>query len=140
MVMFVVVPGEECSRPRPRCVNGGETVRIIGTIFHGLELRLAEGIVVGGMRAAVALGDAQIEQQLAQRLALHRTAIVGVQGELVRLNALLASGFSNELFCQIAAFFFSDHPTDHIAAEDVQHGVERILLQFAGSAQPGDVP
>jgi hypothetical protein len=48
--------------PAPRLVNGGETVRIVWTILHGLELRLAEWVVVGGVRAAVAFGDAQIGQ------------------------------------------------------------------------------
>ena len=84
MVMVVVVPSEEGSRPSPSIVNGGETLRIIGAILHGLELRLAERVVVGSVRAAVAFGDAQINQQLAQGLALHRAAVVSVQCKLVR--------------------------------------------------------
>ncbi len=86
MVMLVVVPGKEAPCPGPGRRDGGETVRIIGTVFHGLELRLAEWIVVEGVWTAVAFRDAQIDQQLAQRLGLHQAAVVGVEAELVGLN------------------------------------------------------
>ncbi len=128
--MFMVVPGEKASCPCSRIVNGGEAVRIIGAIFHGFELRLTEGIIVGGVRTAVTFGDAQIDQQLAQRLALHRAAVVGVERKLLRLDALFANSFSDQLACQITVFDLSDHPTDDRAAENIQHGVERVFLQL----------
>ena len=100
MVMQVVVPTEESPCPDARRVNGGKTVRIIGTVLHGFELRLTEGVVVGRMRAAVAFGDAQIDQQLAQGFAFHRAAVISVKRELIGLNALLTCRLGDELLCQ----------------------------------------
>jgi hypothetical protein len=40
--------------------------RLLWVIFHRLELRLTERIVVGRLRATVRARDAQFKQQLAQ--------------------------------------------------------------------------
>ena len=96
MVVVLVVGGKEGAGPGASRVDGLETARTGCMVLHRLELRLAEGIVVRGMRTAVALGNAQVDQQLAQGLAFHRTAIVGMKGELVGLNAVFMGCFSNE--------------------------------------------
>ena len=63
MVMFVVVPTEECSRPSPGIGLATKTFGIIRAIFQGLELRFREGIIVGNMWTGVGLRDAQIRHK-----------------------------------------------------------------------------
>ncbi len=88
----------------------------------------------------MAFGDAQVKQQLAQGLAFHRTAVVGVQRKLVGLDALLADGFSDQLLRQVAALDLGNHPADHIATEDVQHSVKWVVHPGRFTAQIRDVP
>lgn len=109
-------------------------------VLHGLELRLAERIVVGGVRSAVAVGNPQVDQQLAQGLTFHRSAIVSMKGELVRLNAVFLGSFIDKLASQVTALRFSNHPADHITTENVQDGIERVMLPFMRATQSRDVP
>ena len=95
--MQLVVRGKEGARPGTSRLNGLETARISRMVFQGLGLRLTERIVDGGMRTAVTFSNPQVYQQLAQWLAFHRRAIVGMKGELVRLNAGFVGSFIDEL-------------------------------------------
>ena len=56
----------------------------VGSVLQGLEVRLAEGVVVAGVGSAVGLGDPQVGEQQGDRLGLHAGATVGVQRELAR--------------------------------------------------------
>ena len=63
MMMLVVVPTEECSRPSPGIGLATKTLGIIGAIFQGLELRFRKRIIVGNMGTGVGLRDAQIRHE-----------------------------------------------------------------------------
>jgi hypothetical protein len=57
-----VVPGEEGVAVSPRILDATEAIREFGAVFEGLELRLGIRVVIGDVRAAVGLGDLQVEQ------------------------------------------------------------------------------
>jgi len=114
--MIVVVPVEEVLRPTARIDQRAKTVGKIGTIFERFELRLRIRVVVGGVGPGMGLGDAQIRQEDGDPFRVHRTAPVGVQGQLVALNALFGTGFSNQGFGQCSRFAFGDEPADDVAA------------------------
>src|SRR5665811_1274805 len=80
VVVGVIVPAEERREPAAGMQLAGETARVVGLVLQRLELRLAEGVVVGHVRAAEAPLDSKRRQQLRQRVALHRGAPIRVDG------------------------------------------------------------
>ena len=60
--MFFVVPTKKSLRESATVLNAAEAVGKLGTIFHGAELTLRIGIVIGDMRTAMGLGDSQVRQ------------------------------------------------------------------------------
>ena len=86
------------------------------------------------------LGDAEIGQQESHRLAAHRRAAVGVDGELIRQDDLLFGSFFDEGPGEFGALARCHHPTDDVATEDVQYHVEIEVGPLYGTTQLGDVP
>src|SRR5436305_1558070 len=74
VAMLVVVPGEEVYAVQPCGLDRGEPVGEVGPVLQRLELRLAEGVVVGDVRPRMRLGDAEVSEQECDRLGGHRTA------------------------------------------------------------------
>ena len=62
VVVLVVVPAEEGREPAACVKLAGEATRVVRLVLQGLELRLAEGVVVGDVRAAEAPLDAKRRQ------------------------------------------------------------------------------
>jgi hypothetical protein len=62
MVVLVVVPTEERREPAAGVKLAGETARVVGLVLQRLELRLAESVVVGDVRAAEAPLDSEGRQ------------------------------------------------------------------------------
>jgi len=58
-----VVPGEEDLAEAAGVVGRAETLGELGPVLQGLELTFRERVVIGDMRPAVGLGDAQVGQQ-----------------------------------------------------------------------------
>jgi hypothetical protein len=58
VVVLGVVPGEEALAERPRLLDGAEGVGEVGPVLERLELGLAVGVVVAGVRPGVRLGKA----------------------------------------------------------------------------------
>jgi hypothetical protein len=54
------------------------------------------------------------------------TALHWMKRELIGLNVLFMSGFSDQLLRQFTAFDLSNHPANDIAAEDVQYRVKLV--------------
>jgi len=104
------------------------------------ELTFRIWIVIGDMRAAVSFDDAQIGQQESHWFGFHGRAAIGMDGELAGGDVLLQAGMFDESLGQHGAFAVGDHPTDHVAAEDIQDDVEMIGGPFHRAAQLGDVP
>ena len=65
----------------PRIFDRTEAIWKVGTVFEGLELRLGIRVVIGDVRAAMGLGNIQIDQQGGDRLGSHTGAAFRVQGE-----------------------------------------------------------
>ena len=61
VLMLVVVPGEELMTESACVGQATEARREVGSVLQGLELGLAERVVVGHVRAAVTLGDVQVD-------------------------------------------------------------------------------
>ena len=108
--------------------------------YQGFELTFREGVVVGDMRPAVSLGDAQIGQEQGNRFGGHGGSAIGVDGELVGADVLLTAGFGDEPLGQLGAFTFGDHPADDETAEDVQDHVKVEVGPLDRAQQLGDVP
>jgi len=60
--------------------------------------------------------------------------------ELTRADILLGAGFFNKLLSKDARFSMRDHPTHHIAAEDVQDHVEVEVGPLSRPEQLSDIP
>jgi hypothetical protein len=84
--------------------------------------------------------DAQICEQQGGGFRLHRTAAIGMQGELARRHVVLGDRVIEQQLEQGGAFCIGDAPADHAAAEDVEDDVEIEVAPLAGSHQLGDVP
>ncbi len=84
VAVHVVVVIEEHRAERPSVFDGAEPAGERRAVLEGLEVRLAVGVVVADMGAAVAAGDAEVDKELGDGLGGHRGPPVGVQGELVR--------------------------------------------------------
>src|ERR1700691_4052285 len=134
MTMVLVVPSKEGVAESAAVLDGAEAIRELRAILHGAELAFRIGIVVGSVRSAVGLGNAEIGQQASDWLAAHRRAAVGVESELIRQDDLLFGSFCDELPGEFGAFARRDHPADDIAAEDIQNDVEVKVGPLGGPA------
>ena len=135
-----VVPGEEDVAVGAGVLDRAEARREVRPVLQRLELRLGERVVVGDVRPAVGLGDAQVGQQQRHGLGGHRRAAIGVDGQLLAADALPGTGLADELLGQRGAFAMGHHPADHVAAEHVEHHVEVEVGPLRRAQQLGDVP
>lgn len=93
--------------------------------LQGVEVRLAEGVVIAGVGPAVGLGDAQVGEEQGDRLGLHAGAAVGVQSELAGADVLFVAGLGDKLLGQSGGFAGSNHPADQVAAGDIDDLIAR---------------
>ncbi|SPE23403.1 hypothetical protein SBA2_1230004 [Acidobacteriia bacterium SbA2] len=140
VVVVVVVPAEEGLAKPTGVFDGAEAVREARAVFEGPKLAFRIRIVIGDMRTAVGFDDAQIGQQQSHRFGFHGRTSIGMHGELAWQNVLRVTGMLDEPFGQLGAFAVGDHPTDDVAAEDVQDDIKMISGPFHRTAQLGDVP
>ena len=63
-----------------------------------------------------------------------------MNGELAGRDYLRAAGMFDEPLGQFGAFAMGDHPTDDVAAKNIQDDVEVVGGPFHRAAQLGDVP
>ena len=102
--MLLVVPVEELLAEGAAVLDAAEAIRELRTVLQGPELAFRIRVVIGNIRSAVGLGDAEIGHQKGDRLGRHDPAAVGVDGELAGGNLVLADGFLDELLGQFRAF------------------------------------
>ena len=97
MTMRAVVPKEEALAVSAGVLDTAKALRKLGAVLERLELCLGVRIVIGHMRAAVGLGDLQIDQQLTtalERMLEPRSACsVSVAGSMRCLATVLAINF-----------------------------------------------
>src|SRR5674476_632448 len=92
MVVVLIVPCEEAAAERFGVLNAAETLRKLRLVFHGFEVAFRERVVIGCVRPAVGFGDAEIGEQECGGLGSHRTATVGMQGELTFRRGIFGGG------------------------------------------------
>ena len=61
--MFVVVPGEELLAVSASVLDRAEAIGEVGSVLQGFELRLRVRIVIRHVRAAVGLGDLEVNEE-----------------------------------------------------------------------------
>jgi hypothetical protein len=85
------------------------------------------------VRAAVAAGNTEVDEELGDGLGGHRRPAVGVEGELVAVDAVDGEGVGNERLSELAGLGRGDHPAHDVAAEDVDD-YEQLEVDAAGGA------
>src|SRR5689334_8057362 len=140
VTMLLVVPVEKLLTEDAAVLDTAETIRKIRPILQGAKLAFRIRVVVGNVRPAVRLGDAQVSHQKSDGLGGHDLAAVGMDGELPGGDLVFADGFFDELLGQFGAFPRCNHPTNDVAAEHVQDDVEIEVGPLDRTQQFGDVP
>ena len=97
-------------------------------VLQRLDLGFGVGVVVGHVGSAVAAGNAEVDEELRDRLRGHRCPAVGVQRELPGRDAVAGEGVGDERFGELAGLGASDGPPDDVAAEDVDDHQQVVEL------------
>ena len=71
MAVLVVIPGEELLGERAGILQRPKTFRETGPVFQSPEVAFRIWVVVGDMRAAVGLGDAEVRHQKGDGFGCH---------------------------------------------------------------------
>ena len=140
MVMLLIVPVEEAAAERLSILDAAEALWELRLVFHGFEVAFRERIVVGGVRAAVRFGDAEIGEQEGGGLGFHGTATVGMQCQLAGRCGMLGGGVLEQRHEQRGAFSVSDAPANDSAAENIDDDVEVEVRPFGWPHQLCDIP
>ena len=109
-------------------------------VFDGFEVCLTEGIIIRDIGSRMAFFDAQITQKECQGFGFHWFAIIGMEGQLFGLDALVGSGSGDQLTRQLSTLVFRDHPAHDVAAEDVDHSVKREMCIGQQEARHANLP
>jgi len=140
VAMLAVVPVEEPLAVRAGVLDRAEPLREVGPVLQGLELRLGVRIVIRDMRATVGLGDVQIDQQCRDGFGAHAGAAIGVQRQGPGCDVFLLQCLGNEELGERGGFALGNHPSDDVAAEDIEDDVQVEAGPFGRALQLGDVP
>ena len=77
--------------------------------------------------AASGWRDAEVGEQQRDEFAAHGRAAVGVNRELLRLDALLRAGLLDQALGQVGALLDRHHPAHDVAAEEVEDHIQRVV-------------
>src|ERR1039457_7673151 len=80
MAVRLVIPLEKLLAEGAAVLDAAESIGELRAVLHGSELAFRIRVVVGNIRSAVALGDAQVGHQKGNRLGPHDPAAVGMNG------------------------------------------------------------
>jgi hypothetical protein len=115
-------------------------------ILQGFELAFGERVVVGGVRAVMRAGAAEVSQQQGCHLGLDRPAAIGVH-ELAGRHVVFGDGIVEQRPEQRSTFSIVHAPAHHSAAENVEDHVKNVedhvkieVAPFCWPHQFGDVP
>ena len=92
------------------------------------------------MRAAVGLGDVEVDEERGDGLRSHAGAAIGMEREGPGRDVFFLQGIGDELLGEFGGLPMSDQPTDDIAAVDVEDHVEMEAGPFGRALQFGDIP
>jgi hypothetical protein len=93
VAVLAVIPEEETPKDLPRLLHAAEAIGDLMTKLHRFEVAFRERVVFACVRPEVALDDPQLHQERGHGLAGHRTAPVGMQGELTGRDLLARKRF-----------------------------------------------
>jgi hypothetical protein len=99
--------------------------------YFKVLVRLGIWVVIRDVRAAVSFGDVQIDKQLRDGFGAHAGAAIGVQGERVGHDILFIDRIGNQLLGEFRRFPVCDHPTDNVAAENIEDHVQVTMPHAA---------
>jgi hypothetical protein len=119
-----VVPRKEFSAVRSCIFDRAEASWKVRSVLQSLELRLGIRVVVRDVRAAVSFGDVEIDEQLRDRFGAHAGAAIGVQGQGAGHDVLFIDGVGDKLLGQFRGLAMGDHPTDDVAAKNIENHVQ----------------
>jgi len=79
---------------------------------------------------AVGFGNAQISQELGNRLGFHTGTAISVQRQCSRFDVLFDAGLLDDLFGQFTTFMGGYQPANDIAAEYIYDDVQVKIIPF----------
>jgi hypothetical protein len=135
-----VVPVEELLAVSASVLNRAETIGEVGSVLQGFELRLGVRIVIRDVRAAVGLGDIEVNEERGDGLRSHAGAAIGMEREGSGSDVFLLQGVGDELLSEVRGLPMSEQLTDDVAAVDVEDHVEMEAGPFGRALQFGDIP
>jgi len=127
MAVLGVVPRKERSAVARGVIDPEEATRKTGGVLQGLELRLRERVVIGDLGPTQRSRHTEIGKQLRRALARHGGSTIGMQGQNLRLDALLDTRFFDQSTGQRRVLPVGHHPAHRVAAEDVEQDVEVVV-------------
>jgi hypothetical protein len=135
MVVVLIVPVKEASAEGFGIFDAAETLGEARLILQRLEVAFRKRVVIGGVRAVMRTGDAEIGQQEGGGLGFHRTAAVGVQRQLAGHDVVFRDRIVEQRLKQRGGLRVRDTPADDAAAEDVEDDIEieQVVAGFSGS-------
>ena len=140
VAVFVVVPVEELLAVSASVLGRAEAIGEVGSVLESFELRLGVRIIIRDMRAAVGLGDIEVDEERGDGLRSHAGATIGMEREGPGSNVFFLQGIGDELLGEFLGLPMSDEPTDDVAAVDVEDHVEMEAGPFGRTLQFGDIP
>ena len=116
VAMFVVVPVEEVLAVSAGVLDRAETIGEVRSVLQGFELRLGVWIVIRDMRAAVGLGNIEVDEERGDRLRSHAGTAIGMERKGPGGDVFLFQGVGDELLGEFCGLSMSEQPTDDVAA------------------------
>src|SRR3984885_8226886 len=124
VAMVMVVPAEELLAMSASIFDRAEAIREVRPVLQGLELRLGVRIVIRDVRAAMGLGDLQVDQKCGDRLGSHAGAAISVQRERPGNDVFFLDRIGDELLGQFRGPPGGGPPPDDVSAVDVEDYVQ----------------
>ena len=104
-------------------------------IIQGLEVAFGEWVVVRSVWPIMRAGDAEIGEQQGSGFGLHRSATVGMQGELAGGDIMFGDRVIEQGFEQRSAFSIGDAPGDAAAGAETIVGLRPSSLSAPAAAR-----
>src|ERR1700690_2935986 len=97
VAMFVVVPVEKVLAVGAGVLDRAETIGEVRSVLQGFELRLGVWIVIRDMRAAVGLGNIEVDEEGGDRLRSQSGTAIGMERKGPGGDVFLFQGVGDEL-------------------------------------------
>ncbi len=140
VAMLRVIPFDERAAERSCLCDIGKRRGKFRLVLGSFEERFDVRVVIGNMRAGMALGYTEIGEQERDWFRSHRATAICMYGELLGIYAFFLDRFGEQHACQRGALTIGDHPADDVATIDVDDDVEVKIRPLLRTMQFGDIP